>query len=121
MIHYLLNDPNSGGGSNDSADNGRHVLTESERAVLLEAKAKIESGMDLPEGFQEQHDLAVASARDALLGISNKNGNKDGTSDEVGAKDRLDWGTIAVYTCTASCGDSGAYLEEAAWVQPPLD
>jgi pre-rRNA-processing protein TSR4 len=121
MIHYLLNDPDSSGDNNDATDNGRHVLTESERAVLLEAKAKIESGMELPEGFQEQHDLAVASARDALLGISRKGGDKSGTSEEEGAKDGLDWGTIAVYTCTASCCDSGKYLEEAAWVQPPLD
>lgn len=121
MIHYLLNDPDASGDSNDSSSNGRHVLTESERAVLLEAKAKIESGMDLPEGFQEQHDAALASARDALLGISRKGGDKGGASEEEGAKDGLDWGTIAVYTCTASCGDSGAYLEEAAWVQPPLD
>ena len=48
-------------------------------------------------------------------------------------KGDLDWGTIAVYTCTASCGDGGvtdagdageefgACMEEAAWVQPPLD
>ena len=42
----------------------------------------------------------------------------------------LDWGTVAVYTCTASCGDgyvvsendmNGAYREEVAWMQPPLD
>jgi len=65
--------------------------------------------------------LAVASARDALLGIARKGGDKGGTSEEEGAKDRLDWGTIAVYTCTASCGDNGAYVEEAAWMQPPLD
>jgi len=39
----------------------------------------------------------------------------------------LDWGTIAVYTCTASCGsggvvskENGAYMEEVAWMQPPL-
>lgn len=121
MIHYLLNDPDASSDNNDSKDNDRHVLTESQRAVLLEAKAKIESGMDLPEGFKEQHDLAVASARDALLGIARKGGDKGGTSEEEGAKDRLDWGTIAVYTCTASCGDNGAYVEEAAWMQPPLD
>ena len=120
MIHYLLNDPDASG-DNESNDSGRHVLTESQRAVLLEAKAKIESGIDLPEGFQEQHDLAVAIARDTLLGISRKGGDKGETSEDEGGKDGLDWGTIAVYTCTASCGDSGSYLEEAAWMQPPLD
>ena len=115
-----MNDPDSSGESDDSDSNGRHVLSETERAVFLEVNAKIESGMDLPEGFKEQHDAALAKARDALLGISRK-GDKGGASAEEGAKDGLDWGTIAVYTCTASCGDSGAYLEEAAWVQPPLD
>lgn len=123
MIHYLLNGGSESNNSNDEngTENNRHILTESERAVLMEAKAKIESGVDLPPGFQEQHDLAVASARDALLGISRRDKNKSEISEDEGAKDRLDWGTIAVYTCTASCGDSGAYLEEAAWMQPPLD
>ena len=121
MIHYLLNDPDTSSDKNDATETGRHVLTESERAVLLEAKAKIESGMDLPEGFQAQHDLAVANARDALLGVSKKDTEKGGLSEEGDSKVGLDWGTIAVYTCTASCGNSGTYLEEAAWVQPPLD
>jgi pre-rRNA-processing protein TSR4 len=121
MIHYLLNDPEAIGKGNLSAESDRHVLTESQRAVLLEAKAKIESGVDLPEGFQEQHDLAVASARDALLGISHKDGDEGSPLGGEGAKDGLNWGTIAVYTCTASCGNSGSYLEEIAWMQPPLD
>jgi pre-rRNA-processing protein TSR4 len=41
-----------------------------------------------------------------------------------------DWGTIAVYSCAASCapapgeggqddGDGSAYAEEFVWVQPP--
>jgi hypothetical protein len=37
----------------------------------------------------------------------------------------LDFGTIAVYTCTASCSAGGAggapYTEEWAWVQPTQD
>ena len=45
---------------------------------------------------------------------------KDGT---------LDWGTLAVYTCTQSCGEGGrltkdsgpsSYLEEVVWRQEPL-
>lgn len=31
--------------------------------------------------------------------------------------DSLDWATIVVYTCEASCGGSMAYKEESAWVQ----
>ncbi|CAH9096031.1 unnamed protein product [Cuscuta epithymum] len=31
----------------------------------------------------------------------------------------LDWATMVVYTCEASCGGSGAYKEEFVWVQVP--
>jgi len=124
MLHYLLQSPDDSTDKNDE-NKARQVLTESERAILLEAKTKIESGMDLPDGFREQHEAAVGNARNALLGISNKDSNK---ALEGGTKEGLDWGTIAVYTCTASCGDggvineeNGAYMEEAAWMQPPLD
>ena len=122
MLHYLLQDPNSSTSNND--DQPRQVLTESERAVLLEAQTKIESGVDLPEGFKEQHEKVLANARESLLSSSNKSKN-----DQKG-EEMLDWGTIAVYTCTASCGgggivpgneENGAYLEEVAWMQPPLD
>ena len=45
------------------------ALTPSKRAVLLEAKSRIERGAgDLPEGFAEAHAEAVARARGALLG-----------------------------------------------------
>mmetsp|Transcript_31680 Transcript_31680/g.76705 ORF Transcript_31680/g.76705 Transcript_31680/m.76705 type:complete len:542 (+) Transcript_31680:56-1681(+) len=133
MLHYLLQSPDSDTANGDGTDEKpRVVLTESERAVLMEAQSKIESGVELPEGFREQHEAAVANARKALLGIPNV-GDKGAclakNEDTLrGTKGGLDWGTIAVYTCTASCGDggvvskqSGAYREEAAWMQPPLD
>jgi len=135
MLHHLLQSPENAdtttaanNGSDESNEkSSRQVLTDSEMAILMEAKSKIESGMDLPEGFLEQHEAALANAREALLGVSNNNNGKGG-SDEGGSKGGLDWGTIAVYTCTASCGDggvvsgeNGAYREEAAWMQPPLD
>lgn len=31
--------------------------------------------------------------------------------------DALDWGTLAIYTCEASCTSSRAYVEEFVWVQ----
>ncbi|MCO5573304.1 hypothetical protein L7F22_027073 [Adiantum nelumboides] len=31
--------------------------------------------------------------------------------------DALDWGTLAIYTCKASCTSSRAYMEEFVWVQ----
>ena len=39
----------------------------------------------------------------------------------------VDWGVVAVYTCTNSCGgddndrELGAYRQEFAWKQPSLD
>lgn len=84
----------------------------------------IESGMDLPAGFREQHDEAVANARGRLLGAPN--GSDGGIGSPIGLG--MDWGAIAVYTCTSSCGgggvvseENGCYREEVAWMQPPLD
>ena len=37
-----------------------------------------------------------------------------GVKDDV---DSLDWSTIAVYTCEASCEASLSYKEEFAWIQ----
>jgi len=154
MLHYLLRNPEDDDTSSNNNNNNakssspREVLTEAERAVLLEAKSKIESGVELPEGFLEEHERVVKNARDALLlgngsgkGVADTTANGDNTMDEYnesGSKVGLDWGTIAIYTCTASCGDGGvvssslggggggenvygAYREEAAWMQPPLD
>ena len=135
MLHYLLQGSDSTKDDDDSNTN-RQVLTEAERAILLEAKSKIESGIDLPLGFKEQHDKILANARESLLGGgSKKNGTSNNTTltqQQGGDKEGgvLDWGTVAVYTCTASCGDgyvlsendiNGAYREEVAWMQPPLD
>jgi len=151
MLHYLLRNPDTDddtSSNNTKPSSPREVLTEAERAVLLEAKSKIESGVELPAGFLEEHERVVKNARDALLlGSGGNKGVVDTTNgdtiideyNESGSKAGLDWGTIAIYTCTASCGDGGvvssswgcgggggenlygAYREEAAWMQPPLD
>lgn len=133
MLHYLFHAPESTDANGDS----KQILTETERAILFEAASKIESGVELPPGFREQHEKALAKARDALLGVSN---SKEASG---GSKTSFEWGTIVIYTCTASCGDGdvasprefkglditekdrlrvlGAYREEVAWVQPSLD
>ena len=111
-----------------AVDNNKHnkaTTTEADLAVLLEAASMIESGMVLPVGFKERHDEACANARSSLLGATSSSTSIDGSSSGgVG----VDWGTIAVYTCTGSCGngelvceETGCYREEVAWMQPPLD
>ena len=111
-----------------AVDNNKHnkaTTTEADLAVLLEAASMIESGMVLPVGFKERHDEACANARSRLLGVASSSTGDDGpSSGGVG----VDWGTIAVYTCTGSCGngelvceETGCYREEVAWMQPPLD
>jgi hypothetical protein len=139
MLHYLFLDPSEKIGNN--GESPRQVLTESESAILLEAKSKIESGIDLPPGFREQHERLVAKAREALLGI----GDSNNSYGHHGSKVSLEWGTIIIYTCSSSCGEGGAvmlneinctgisntekerlrclgsYREEVAWMQPSLD
>ena len=134
MLHYLNYDPDSTNDKNRS----KQVLSEVESAILLEAASKIQSGVELPPGFREQHEKAVTKARKALLGISSD--ENENSKDEI---HQLEWGTIAIYTCTNSCGDGdavslqelknldatekerlgnlGAYREEVAWMQPPLE
>mmetsp|Transcript_39298 Transcript_39298/g.80530 ORF Transcript_39298/g.80530 Transcript_39298/m.80530 type:complete len:561 (-) Transcript_39298:2287-3969(-) len=118
MLSYLFGDR--------SQDKTRDaVASEEVRAALLAASNIAEQAKwegregELPSDFKKRHDGAVQKVRNALLvgGSSAKQGG-----------DGMDWGVIAVYTCTASCGDGivndgtkmGAYREEFAWRQQPL-
>ena len=65
------------------------------------------------------------------MSSSNDKGIGDVGDDVDGIMD-MDWGTIAVYTCTFSCSENNtsftddgvtqkrAYRQEFAWRQPPL-
>ena len=61
-------------------------------------------------------------------GSTNKN-NKKSEKLKMNVMQNLDWGVVAIYSCTACCdtnthGDDevlGAYREEFAWRQPSLD
>ena len=116
MLNYLF------GGNND--DKGKDaVASEEVRAALLAASNIAEQAKregregELPADFKKRHEEAVERVRNALLlgGSGMKSGG-----------DGMDWGVIAVYTCTASCGGGGAgakygaYREEFAWRQKPL-
>jgi hypothetical protein len=145
MLYYLLHSSNTETTKQDNNDKfgTRPLLSELDKAILFEGQSKIENGLDnLPPGFVEAHGDAMKSAREALLGVSSENEKKKqqhqaDSRNDIGCgggggggstnKTSLDWGTIAVYTCTASCGnggivskENGAYMDEVAWMQPPL-
>lgn len=116
MLNYLFGDEND--------DKGKDaVASEEVRAALLAASNIAEQAKregregELPADFKKRHEEAVERVRNALLlgGSGMKSGG-----------DGMDWGVIAVYTCTASCGGGeagdkyGAYREEFAWRQKPL-
>lgn len=86
---------------------GRHALSVASEIVEYAPPEQV------PPALKERHDETVAKIQKQFL--------------ESDANE-LDWGMIAVYTCTKSCsrgdgeeGDNelGAYREEYAWKQPP--
>lgn len=108
---------------NNALAYSKATTAEADLAVLMETASMIESGMVLPVGFKERHDEVCANARSRLLGVA----PSTGVNGSLGSGS-VDWGTIAVYTCTGSCGngelvceETGCYREEVAWMQPPLD
>ena len=141
MLYYLLHSSNTETTKQDNNDKfgTRPLLSELDKAVLFEGQSRIENGLDnLPPGFMKAHGDAMKSAREVLLGVGSENEKKKqqrqaDIANDIGCgggsnnKTSLDWGTIAVYTCTASCGnggivskENGAYMDEVAWMQPPL-
>jgi len=123
MIHFLVGkaskDSKDGTDSTDARGSG-----DQRREALLAAsdvvrRVQQEGGAEaLPEGFQDRQQELVEEFRDRLF------------DDDSGGGGAMDWGTVAVYTCTASCGAGGgskeedgmgAYRKEFAWRQPPLD
>ena len=36
-------------------------------------------------------------------------------------EESVDWGTLAIYTCSQSCGDGSAYVTEFLWRQDFAD
>lgn len=130
MLYYLLQSSSDETKKNDDKFGTQKLLSDLDKAILFEGQSKIDNGIDLPSGFMEAHSDAMKSARESLLGVveKEKQAEEDMDKNNAGGRGRsLDWGTIAVYTCTASCGsggivskENGAYMEEVAWMQPPL-
>lgn len=103
MLHYLIQK--------------RKGATPSQYAQVKEALEQTESWVQqtppeqIPPALMEARDSAIQRVQDELL--------------QDNAHQELDWGVVAVYTCTQSCNkevdELGVYCEEYAWVQPSLD
>uniref|UniRef100_A0A7S2SKQ6 Programmed cell death protein 2 C-terminal domain-containing protein n=1 Tax=Eucampia antarctica TaxID=49252 RepID=A0A7S2SKQ6_9STRA len=157
MLHFLLlqsnqtnNDNNNNDDNDDDSEDKKNRknqgITAEQKQALMAASDIIEraeqqqkSGDNdqtvlspvVPSQLRERHNQVLEQYKQGL-GLKT-----DGKNNE---QERLDWGTIVVYTCTASCsGDSvkntivnpdeidhklssnSSYRLEYAWRQPGLD
>lgn len=133
LLHYLESDDSSNSSSNggavvasgasqdssvtsSSSSNEQEASQSSDEigATNLTAAPKEATAAETDTGAQQQAETA-ARAKEAMLHL---------------AMSTLDWGTLAVFTCTASCGGNGApddlkgtlgaYKKEFIWRQSPL-
>ena len=112
MLHYLLKDHKLKGPKEKSKQSLNKKETEAVRAAtnILEQSPPEQVPPDLVSTTKK----AIEVARNKIM---------------EGNANVPDWGSVSVFTCTASCGsidtlqddDLGAYIEEYTWKQPPLD
>eukprot|EP00980_Cylindrotheca_fusiformis_P024365 scaffold11809_cov128-Cylindrotheca_fusiformis.AAC.4 len=109
MIHYLMQDHSKRAQTQEETEGAKQAIAQA-ASIIDQASAE-----QVPPDFAEAQEKAVAAMRSRMM-----------EEEEEG----LNWGVVAVYTCTASCGDGldieddiemGAYREEYAWKQPSLD
>jgi pre-rRNA-processing protein TSR4 len=117
MVHILLKDHEIQKASSEYRNSIR-TTTDGVKEAIKTASSIMEQAPpeQVPPAFADAKKKAVAAMRSKLMG---QDGEKE-----------LNWGVVAVYTCTASCGDGlqveegaelGAYREEFAWKQASLD
>ena len=127
MLHYLKNNARISAGTmscNSGTTPTDNAEYESVKAAVQMADSLVQQAPpeQVPPALIEAKTAAVARLRNQLL--------------HNGTKGNLDWGVVAVYTCTRSCStrgtDSechangatnslGAYREEFTWRQPAID
>jgi Programmed cell death protein 2, C-terminal putative domain len=165
LLHYLLK-PSTSPDTNNNADENRLTSLETAKAMLQRTEEIVHStpAEHIPPGLIDARDALIQrvhrdlqldegqnpvqqqeypAASGATPGVSETHVSKSGLK----RYQEMDWGIVAVYTCTASCGDLrfpdeimdhppergvdegkagrtvgplGAYRLEHAWVQPPL-
>jgi pre-rRNA-processing protein TSR4 len=117
LLHYLLQ------GRNDTKNKNKAYSTKDESYESIK-QAVAHADLMLQQAPPEQIPPALVDAKIAAVQKMQERLVGSGSAKEI------DWGVVAVYTCTASCGSTsdttmdpvlGAYREEFAWKQPSLD
>lgn len=119
MLSFLHTDrpassPQSGSGS--GIESNRPAIpsaNETAKQALIAAQSIIDNAdpSQVPPSFADAKAKAMKALQEDLY---------------QGDAHRVDWGVVAIYSCTKSCAGSsdpelGAYREEYAWLQPALD
>jgi pre-rRNA-processing protein TSR4 len=118
LLHYLLQGRNDTKNKNKQAYSTKDESYESIKQAVAHADLMLQQAPPehIPPALVDAKKAAVQKMQERLVGS--------------GSAKEIDWGVVAVYTCTASCGSTsdpitdpvlGAYREEFAWKQPSLD
>jgi pre-rRNA-processing protein TSR4 len=124
LLHYLLQ------GRSDKNKNAKAYYSTADESYESIKQAVATADLMLQQAPPEQIPPALVDAKKAAVAKMQERLVGSGSQKDI------DWGVVAVYTCTASCGGSssttsggetrmdpvlGAYREEFAWKQPSLD
>jgi len=122
LLHYLGSDNSSGSSGSgavaapsDASPNSSAKSSSGDQLASTCSDAGSATNVTETDASAKEQAEAAARAKEAMMHL---------------AMSTLDWGTLAVFTCTASCGGNeapqdlqggfGAYKKEFVWRQSPL-
>ena len=120
LLHYLQHQDEKESATKSAAEEAKAERYKQVKDALEQTDSWVQQAPPehVPPSLVDAKNAAIQRIHNDLMGT-------DGNG-----RHQLDWGTVAVYTCTASCSTSpddsvanglGAYREEFAWRQPSLD
>ena len=120
LLHYLQHQQEKESTKKSAAEEAKAERYKQVKDALEQTDSWVQQAPPehVPPSLVDAKNAAIQRIHNDLMGT-------DGNG-----RHQLDWGTVAVYTCTASCSTSpddsvasglGAYREEFAWRQPSLD
>jgi pre-rRNA-processing protein TSR4 len=117
LLHYLLEGRKDKHVKTFEADTDADYISIKQAVEHADTLVQQAPPEQIPPALVDAKIAAIKKMQERLVGSGSNEGNKE-----------IDWGVVAVYTCTASCETYetmdpalGAYREEFAWKQPSLD